>query len=1263
MKFHSTHGTSVTLSGNKTLANRAEGIFCNGMTFGDQQVKVNQKVCVELSTSTSWSGALGIGLTTNNPSKINQSELPRFAFRNLVEKDGYWIRAVAEKWIKEKSKLIVYLSSSGALQLFIDGDYKGAWVTNIPTDKQLWVVVDIYGNTTGAKLVKPDEAPKEILARGPDAVMAYEEACTSGTKVIYRSRLMLVGQDRVGKTSLKKSLIGLEHNVNEEATDGIDLSFSCSFNLSQKSEWQSAISGNKNHQEQCNRDQSESIGEYDSIEEEYNYGLAENIIKEMTKQKTHVRAKVSSRDSLRILSLGRKNDKEKQNIKNIPSSNTDHPILNETIKDVPERVIELLQDMLEQQEACLPSGKIPKNSKDSKVGTPEEPVTKKEAVQKVTLNIWDFAGQSAYYTAHQVFLTFRAVYIIVFNLCLDLNDGDNEMSTLDYMDYWLKTIHAQISDNTRSQVDNTRLSPPVFIVGTHRNSLASDQEIQEMMVEEKFTVIQEFLVDKPYTEHIITPFIAVENNLDTGVDDQIGFLKQKIQEVAGEESYMGETVPLKWLKFEQEVLKLVEQGTSYASFDQVMEVANTIGINTKKEFETMLEFYHDLGVILYYGGSGSLDSLLCNTIILKPQWLVDMFKRIVTAKPPNDKWNLSKDKWKMLNEKGKLDESLIDSLWKDVIDDKPLLLGLMEKFDLICECLSIESEVGCTGKTKSRLFYIPSRLVNSLHSNTDQTLYKPHPKHAVFYFNFNKYLPEGLYHRIITRTIRWCQESTGKEPHSMTRNAVRFYLDPEHDFVLELLPRKLYSIKVVLIRVTDINEQPDTETEEKDEEIEEKVYIPNISVCAKLRNYLESTLFELKEIWMKRMVYSTCIQCPCDKLCSLHGNQKCQNVNCLHFLNLDECLTSKVVCCDYRRVKTNNIQIFFPQPSLLGLQGNILPQIDIEKGNMEKYNDQLPVWIKGAAKLLSSGDENQDWMALSKLMGYKEEQRDNLMDNINPALALLADWIHAGGNTGLAVDMLIGYLEKLNRDDVIDVIHTGRADSTQEPPQVFISYQWDIQDEVSLLRDKLEKSGFSCWMDIGQMGGGDQLSVKIDSGVRQCKVFLSCLTPKYIISHHCNRELSLADLLKKPVIPIMFESVSWPPPGGMSLIFSQLVYIQMKGVGGHGGSGIHADLNDKYREIIHKVMMFAQPDLNKYFENEPVLCSPDEEEDTQSRYSRDSHERLLQDIAERFSARNLNLTRAYLPPTIPQPVDNDRDNDQRVQQQVHVSKCSVCILL
>ncbi len=50
------------------------------------------------------------------------------------------------------------------------------------------------------------------------------------------------------------------------------------------------------------------------------------------------------------------------------------------------------------------------------------------------------------------------------------------------------------------------------------------------------------------------------------------------------------------------------------------------------EFKTLLQFYHDLGVIVYYGGSGALDNTLRNTVILKPQWLVDMFKRVITVR-------------------------------------------------------------------------------------------------------------------------------------------------------------------------------------------------------------------------------------------------------------------------------------------------------------------------------------------------------------------------------------------------------------------------------------------------------------------------------------------------------------------------------------------------------------------------------------------------------------------------------------------------------
>lgn len=69
------------------------------------------------------------------------------------------------------------------------------------------------------------------------------------------------------------------------------------------------------------------------------------------------------------------------------------------------------------------------------------------------------------------------------------------------------------------------------------------------------------------------------------------------------------------------------------------EIAGHLGITDYKEVMTMLEFYHDLGVIIYYGkGNTAIDNLLRNTVILSPQWLIDMFKHVVSSDwKPEDK--------------------------------------------------------------------------------------------------------------------------------------------------------------------------------------------------------------------------------------------------------------------------------------------------------------------------------------------------------------------------------------------------------------------------------------------------------------------------------------------------------------------------------------------------------------------------------------------------------------------------------------------------
>ena len=60
-------------------------------------------------------------------------------------------------------------------------------------------------------------------ARGERARLVYQRALRDGAVSVQRSRILLIGQDRAGKTSLKKSLIGLPFNRNENSTEGIEV--------------------------------------------------------------------------------------------------------------------------------------------------------------------------------------------------------------------------------------------------------------------------------------------------------------------------------------------------------------------------------------------------------------------------------------------------------------------------------------------------------------------------------------------------------------------------------------------------------------------------------------------------------------------------------------------------------------------------------------------------------------------------------------------------------------------------------------------------------------------------------------------------------------------------------------------------------------------------------------------------------------------------------------------------------------------------------
>ena len=63
--------------------------------------------------------------------------------------------------------------------------------------------------------------PQEIQVQGHRAEAAFRKAMDEGSVEVYRGRIMLIGQDRAGKTSLKKFLLGIPFDPEEESTVGV----------------------------------------------------------------------------------------------------------------------------------------------------------------------------------------------------------------------------------------------------------------------------------------------------------------------------------------------------------------------------------------------------------------------------------------------------------------------------------------------------------------------------------------------------------------------------------------------------------------------------------------------------------------------------------------------------------------------------------------------------------------------------------------------------------------------------------------------------------------------------------------------------------------------------------------------------------------------------------------------------------------------------------------------------------------------------------
>ncbi|XP_074608227.1 uncharacterized protein LOC141860898 isoform X2 [Acropora palmata] len=247
---------------------------------------------------------------------------------------------------------------------------------------------------------------------------------------------MLIGQDRSGKTSLKKSLQGLRFNPEENSTDGIDVDPSY-FKVTTEI-WKAG-----------KRDEA---GNKEEMAISFEHRVARVVFENLREQESISEAKIVDKEkvletspaiSTKAHSVSESNEILENPTELSPAINPDQVGLSadsfsttqiETVEgyadssnltgvahaDGGSDVFQATDNYQTETKARgnVSSEMIPKEI-ETLIRALGDRVDKMESEDYLYSVLWDFAGESVYYETHQLFLTSRAVYLLVYDLSRD----------------------------------------------------------------------------------------------------------------------------------------------------------------------------------------------------------------------------------------------------------------------------------------------------------------------------------------------------------------------------------------------------------------------------------------------------------------------------------------------------------------------------------------------------------------------------------------------------------------------------------------------------------------------------------------------------------------------------------------------------------------------------------------------------------------------------------------------------------------------------
>ena len=351
------------------------------------------------------------------------------------------------------------------------------------------------------------------------------------------------------------------------------------------------------------------------------------------------------------------------------------------------------------------------------------------------MSVYDYGGQTVFHTMHSLFLTKHGVYVLVFSMVALL---DAFMNAKQAVKFWLSSVHLHAP------------KAPIVLVGTFLDQLTKDKgHIED--VESGLASCLDRSCNIAKNDKL--SFFPLDNSTGKGIVE----LRLAISTAAHGQEFVHRKVSIRWVRTLEDVVATNECWISRTSF---VALSRKNQVNAAEEVANMLGFFHELGVLLYFDFTQSLQEL----VTMKPKWLFSAISKVVRHSSIHrldkefvESNNIQEDITRA-ETSALVSRDLLEILWEG--KQVEFLLDLMRSLLLLSTW---------NFATSDELFLVPSLLEQRAENQEVEK------ERYTCLLNFD-FLPDGIFERMVCLWVDYSSsKSTSMEP-SLKNGYAKIYL-------------------------------------------------------------------------------------------------------------------------------------------------------------------------------------------------------------------------------------------------------------------------------------------------------------------------------------------------------------------------------------------------------------------------------------------------------------------------------------------------------